>query len=208
MADTTTLLTGTLVLGALTYKGIDFVKYLSVAVLGPVDTKGDNDPDRGDGDADVTNRAKAEATNGLISLILGCVVGVGIVFLFALTQMSGQVTIGDLAMSHMSVASKIVFGLALTSFAALLFDGKKALDNTDSASKVKLTLASERARQARTDTAAGVTNRRAGRGGRPKAGVTHAADVEPHDTYDQEVAWMHHEYDTMIDRMYPERTTP
>jgi hypothetical protein len=145
MADSTMALTGALVLGALAYKGIDLVKYGVVALGGPVGESG------GEEDRKVKHRARVEARNGVASLVLGCAVGIGIVYAFAATQLAAHVTIGGLAVSDMSTASRIVLGLGLTGLAGVLFDGKKALDDTDTASKVKLTLGAERDRQRRLD---------------------------------------------------------
>jgi hypothetical protein len=145
MADTATLLTGTLVLGALAYKAVDLVKYGVVAVGGPIGRS------RTAADRRIRSRARTEAWNGIVSLVVGGVLGVAIVYGFAATQLAGHVTIDGLAMADLSAASKVVIGLGLTGLAGVLFDGKKALDDTDTASKVKLTLGAERARQERLD---------------------------------------------------------
>jgi hypothetical protein len=208
MADSAAVaLTGTIVLGALAYKGIDLVKYASVSIFGPIPVGEKDDPDKKNEveDQQVTQRARREALNGLISLVGGCVVGVGIVFLFALSQLADQVTIGDLAMGRMSFWSRIMVGLALTALAALMFDGKKALDNTDSASKVKVTLPSERARQARL----GLTpERTTPPEAKPTELVTKKGAIDPRGYDSRDVAWMHDEFDKMIDRMFGTRTTP
>jgi hypothetical protein len=145
MADTATLLTGTLVLGALAYKAMDLVKYGVVAFGGPIGRSHTEE------DQKARSRARTEAWNGIVSLVVGCVLGIGVVYGFAATQLAAHVTIGGLAMADMSTASKIVVGLGLTGLAGVLFDGKKALDDTDTASRVKLTLGAERTRQERLD---------------------------------------------------------
>lgn len=145
MADTATLLTGTLILGALTFKAVDLVKYGVVALGGPIGRSHTEEDRR------AQSRARTEARNGIVSLVVGCVLGVGVVYGFAATQLAANVTIGGLTMADLSTASKIVLGLGLTGIAGVLFDGKKALDDTDTASKVKLTLGAERERQERLD---------------------------------------------------------
>jgi hypothetical protein len=139
MDATTGGLTAALVLGALTFKGIDLVKYVVVLLShrGDVDAK----------DKTTVETAHAQALNGLITLVLGCAVGVVIVLLFARTDLAADVALGDLPINEMSLASQVALGLAMTAIAGVLFDGKKALDNTDSASKAKITLEAEVDRQ-------------------------------------------------------------
>jgi hypothetical protein len=139
MDATTGGLTAALVLGALTFKGIDLVKYVVVLLShrGEVKTA----------DKATVAAAHAQALNGLITLALGCAVGVVIVLLFARTEIAADVALGDLPINEMGPASQVALGLAMTAIAGVLFDGKKALDNTDSARKVKITLDAEEDRK-------------------------------------------------------------
>lgn len=136
MADTTAALTGTLILGALTFKTIDLIKY---------GTAWYNHRSPKDDDAKET---RDEAVNGLTTLLTGCVAGIGIVLLFTQTGLASDVKVGGTALTSLSFASKIALGLAMTSVAGVLFDAKKAVDNTDSASKPKMTKPAESARRA------------------------------------------------------------
>jgi hypothetical protein len=121
-----TVLTGTLIMAALAYKGTDFVKYV-VVLLRPARYMGD-DP----------KLARSGAWNGLVTLLLGCAVGIGVVFLMAHTAWSNQVRLGNRTLKHMPWTSDVVLGAAITAISALIFDVKKAVDRNDSASTPKL----------------------------------------------------------------------
>jgi len=55
----------------------------------------------------------------------------------------GLVVFGDLALGQLNVWSQILAGVALASGGSLVYDFKKAIDNTDSASEPPLTGPSE-----------------------------------------------------------------
>ncbi|MGW0331259.1 hypothetical protein ACWD0J_05145 [Streptomyces sp. NPDC003011] len=104
-----------LILGALILKSVDLVKYVKSVLLA------DDDDERNKG------------LNGLVSLVLTSVAGVGIVLLFKLTQWADDITFGDTKMSDLNTLSSIVLGLVISSFGSLLYDYKKAIDNKDDA---------------------------------------------------------------------------
>lgn len=161
MADTTTAgLTGALILGALTFKTIDLIKYaIALSKHWEISSQQQRqDPSsmtdeekkaarKEAEDRDAAQKTHDEAFNGLITLLIGCVAGVCIVLLFAETGLAGDVKVGDTALTDLTFASKIALGLAMTSVAGVLFDAKKAVDSSDSASKPKITKPAERARQ-------------------------------------------------------------
>jgi hypothetical protein len=140
MADTTAGLTGTLILGALTFKTIDLIKY--AIALAKHWT-----PPQQESQREAAKKTHDEAFNGFVTLLIGCVAGIGIVLLFAQTGLAGDVKVGDTALSDLTFASKIALGLAMTSVAGVLFDAKKAVDSSDSASKPKITKPAEQDRQ-------------------------------------------------------------
>jgi hypothetical protein len=128
-------LTATLILGALTFKGIDFVKYIVVLLS------------RASADSDDGKKAKSEATNGLLTLILGCIMGTAIVWSVSKTGFADGITVGTTSLGSLGTGSLVAFGLAMTSVAGVLFDGKKAIDSSDTASKPKLLPDAEKRRQ-------------------------------------------------------------
>jgi hypothetical protein len=101
-----------LVLGAFIIKGTDFVKYLLAAFK---------------------SGTRAEGLNGLLTLILTSLAGVAAVFVFKDTQWAQDITIGKVNLADLSAGSSIVFGLVASSFGSVLYDFKKAVDNTDTA---------------------------------------------------------------------------
>ncbi len=138
-----TVITGVLIMGALTYKAIDLVKYL-VAIIR---LQKDSSADQGN--------ALSSAWNGLLTLLLGCAAGIGVVFLMANTAWSDQIQLGNQTLKSLPATSLIVLGLVITSLAAMLFDAKKAVDRTDSASTPKLLPKADQARRDRVRAALG-----------------------------------------------------
>lgn len=132
-----TVITGALIMGALVYKIIDLVKYLVVIIRFRWDQSADRDS------------ALNSALNGLVTLILGCAAGIGVVFLMANTTWSDQIQLGNQTLKALPATSLIVLGLVITSLAAMLFDIKKAVDGTDSASTPKLLPKADEARRER-----------------------------------------------------------
>jgi hypothetical protein len=131
-----TVITGTLLMAVLAYKAIDFVKYI-VALFGArARSVGGEKP----------KEARAEALNGLITLVLGGAVGIGVVMLMAHTLWSNQIKIGAFSLQALSAVDQVVLGLVITSVAAALFDVKKAIDGTETASTPKLLTGPDRAR--------------------------------------------------------------
>jgi hypothetical protein len=122
-AEPVGIVTASVLLGAFILKATDLVKYLVEAR-------------RGD-------------ANGLITLLLTWVIGIVAVMVFAKTQWGDEVKIGDESLESLSTWSKVVLGVAAPSIAAILYDVKKAVDNTESSSTPRLTDKAETARKAR-----------------------------------------------------------
>lgn len=113
------VLTASVILGAFILKLVDFVKYLMKADW-----------------------------NGILTLGVTWVVGFIAVQIFIETQWGDEVTVGNDTLDQLSTMSKIVFGLAAPSIAAVLYDAKKAVDNTDTASTPRLLAGDEAEREA------------------------------------------------------------
>ena len=144
-----TVITGSLIMGVLAYKAIDLVKYAWVLIrLYTFDKDGDADHDS----------ALSGAWNGLATLLLGCGVGIGVVFLMANTTWSDEIQLGNQTLKTLPSTSLIVLGLAITSLAGLLFDAKKAVDRTDTASTPKLAPKADKKRRARVAATLGPTD--------------------------------------------------
>ncbi len=137
-----TVITGALIMGALAYKAVDLVKYV-VALLRL--KLGEEKDETGDDH----ESAVSSALNGLVTLLLGCGVGIGVVFLMAHTTWSDEIQLGNQTLKTLPATSLVVLGLAITSLAALLFDVKKAVDGTDSASTPKLMPTADKKRRER-----------------------------------------------------------
>jgi hypothetical protein len=118
MGNPGTTITGSLILGALTLKASDFVKYVLALFK--------------------SGQSKSDGLNGLISLIVTAILGIGVVWLVAQTQWADEVPIGDEQLGNLSVASLVVLGLVISSFGSLLYDLKKAIDRSESASTPRI----------------------------------------------------------------------
>jgi hypothetical protein len=116
-----------LVLGALILKGTDLVKYLLKGVFN-------------------TGGGRQEGWNGVLTLMFTSGIGVLIVLLFKHTTWAGEITIGSKKLSQLSTMSWVVFGLVAASFGSTLYDLKKAIDNTDTASTPRILSKPEGAR--------------------------------------------------------------
>ncbi len=125
-----------LILGALIYKITDLIKYAAAAVF---DTGG----------------SRKEGLDGLLSLGLSVAAGEVAVFLFRQTQWAGEIAVGQRTLADLSVGSMAVFGLVVTSIAASLYDVKKAIDRTDTASTPRLLPEPEKNRRRRVEQALG-----------------------------------------------------
>jgi hypothetical protein len=79
---------------------------------------------------------------------------------FIKTQWGDEVRLGDQTLDQLNTSAKVVFALAAPSIAALLYDAKKAVDNTDTASRPRLGTDAEKRRQARVASALGVSTTR------------------------------------------------
>jgi hypothetical protein len=94
--------------------------------------------------------------NGFATLLLTWGVGFVAVMLFIETQWGDEVRLGDQTLDQLNTSAKIVFALAAPSIAALLYDAKKAVDNTDTASTPRITQDAERSRKAQVASALGL----------------------------------------------------
>jgi len=103
------VLTASIVLGAFILKLVDLIKYVT-----------------------------AGQARSAFTLLLMWAVGFAAVQFFIETQWGDEVTVGNETLDQLSTWSKVVFGLAAPSLAALLYDAKKAVDDTDSAKTPRL----------------------------------------------------------------------
>jgi hypothetical protein len=87
--------------------------------------------------------------NGVVTILTGWVAGVLAVLAFARTEFADELRVGDQALASLGVGSQIVFGLVATSVAGYLYDLKKAIDNSDTASTPKMLREDENKRKAR-----------------------------------------------------------
>jgi ribosomal protein L7/L12 len=116
-------LSGSLLLGALILKLTDLVKHVREAFRG--------DP------------------NGLITLLLTWVVGfIAVQVTIEWTQWGDEINIGQQTLDQLDTGSKIVLGLIAPAVGAVLYDAKKAIDNTDTASTPRMTDDAETVRKA------------------------------------------------------------
>ncbi len=135
MTSAGTVITGAVIMAALVYKAIDLVKY--IAALFGTRSAAAEDP----------KAARRDAQNGLITLGLGAAVGIGVVMLMAHTLWSNEIKIGAVTLQGLSAVEQVVLGLVITSLAAVLFDVKKAIDGTDTASAPKVLPGPDRTRR-------------------------------------------------------------
>jgi len=113
------VISASILLGAFTMKLVDFVKYL-----------------------------KNWDLNGILTLALTWIAGFVAVQVFIETQWGDEVMMGRHSLDRLDTTSKIVLGLIIPTIASLLYDAKKAVDRTDSASTPRLTEAAEAQRKA------------------------------------------------------------
>ena len=106
------------IFGALILKLVDFVKYLR------------------NGDA-----------NGIITIVTGWIVGFVAIQLILLTDWPDEISFGKETLADLNFSSQVVLSLVATSVAGVLYDIKKAVDNTDTASTPRLTTDAEGARK-------------------------------------------------------------
>jgi hypothetical protein len=121
-AESVGIVTASLIFGAFILKLVDLVKYFFEGL-------------RGD-------------WNGFATLLMTWVVGFIAVILFIRTQWGDEVKLGDQTLADLNTSAQVVFALAAPSIAALLYDAKKAVDNTDTASTPRLTSGAEANRKA------------------------------------------------------------
>jgi hypothetical protein len=123
-ADSVGVVTASLIFGAFILKVVDLVKYV---------VAGD--------------------WNGFLTLVLTWGVGVLAVLLFIETAWGDEAKLGDQTLDQLNFQAKLVFALAAPSIAAVLYDAKKAVDKTDTASTPRLLPDDEKERKARVDAA-------------------------------------------------------
>lgn len=120
MAEPVGAIAATFIFGALVLKLVDFIKHLV-----------------------------SRDWNGFFTLLIGFAGGIAAVQIMRSTQWGDEIKIGDETLDTLSGASQIVLGLVATSVAAVVYDFKKAVDKTDTASTPRLGRESERERKAR-----------------------------------------------------------
>lgn len=76
--------------------------------------------------------------DAIVAQLAAWVAGVSCLFLLGATDYAGGVHIGDLALSDLNGWSKVLAGLTLGATASLIYDGKRALDRSDSAAMPSL----------------------------------------------------------------------
>jgi hypothetical protein len=71
--------------------------------------------------------------NGVVTQAAVWGAGVGTTFLLAHTDFSSGIKIADLPLASLNASTLVLLGLSLGSTASVLYDGKRALDRSDSA---------------------------------------------------------------------------
>jgi hypothetical protein len=127
MGNAGTTITGTLILGALVTKASDLVKY--VLALFKADPQ-----------------SRSDGVNGVLSLLLTAALGVLIVWGVAQTQWADEIPIGARNLGDLPLGSLVVLGVVISSFASFLYDLKKAIDRSDSASTPRIDSRAEKRR--------------------------------------------------------------
>jgi len=127
-AESVSMIGAAAVFGALVLKATDLVKYLNAM-------------------RSSDQKTRSDGQNGTITLVLNAVLGVGVVFLMAQTQWADEITIGEETLATLGGGSLTVLGLTISSFGSLLYDLKKAVDGTETASTPAITPAAEERRQ-------------------------------------------------------------
>jgi len=117
-------LTASLIFGALILKLVDFLKYLRNADW-----------------------------NGVVTLLLGWVAGVTAIQMIRLTDWDKEIKIGAVSVDKLDFQGQLVLGFVATSVAAVIYDFKKALDGTDTASTPRLGPGAEKDRKDRLEKA-------------------------------------------------------
>jgi hypothetical protein len=120
MAEPVGAIAASFIFGALVLKLVDLLKYMR----------------NGDG-------------NGVLTLLLGWGAGVLAVQLIRLTEWDDEIKIGAESLDTLTFWSQVVLGFVATSVASVVYDFKKAIDNTETASTPRLTPAAETERKAR-----------------------------------------------------------
>jgi hypothetical protein len=96
--------------------------------------------------------------NGMVTTVTGWAVGLVSIWLILQTDWADEIKFGDEALSSLNTGSKIVLALVATSVAGVLYDVKKAVDNTDTASTPRMTADAETARKEAVTKVLGVTS--------------------------------------------------
>lgn len=123
MGNPGTTITGTLILGALTLKATDLVKYISALIKGREETG---------------SQSFQDGLNGVYSLLLTAFLGIGVVLIVVHTQWASEIPIGNEQLGQLGGGSQIVLGLVISSFGSNLYDLKKAIDGSESASTPRI----------------------------------------------------------------------
>ena len=81
--------------------------------------------------------------NGIVTIIAGWVIGFVAIKLTRATDWSDEIKFGTESLKDLNLGSQLVLALVATSVAGVLYDVKKAVDNTDSASTPPLVAKAE-----------------------------------------------------------------
>ena len=77
--------------------------------------------------------------NGLITMLVTVLVSIAVIEgLLKHSAWGDEITIGKEKLTDLGLGSTIVFGIVFTALAGTLYDFKKAVDNSDTATKPKL----------------------------------------------------------------------
>lgn len=82
---------------------------------------------------DLAKYAMARDVNSVVTQLVTWVAGVVVILLLAQTDFASGISIGDLALSEVNLASQILLGLTVAASGSVVYDFKKAVDRTDSA---------------------------------------------------------------------------
>jgi hypothetical protein len=123
-AENVGIVTASVIFGAFILKLVDLVKYLVQGVF-------------------------RNEWNGFLTMTLTWAIGIAAIALFIETPWGDEIKLGDQTLDQLNFSGKLVFALAAPAIASLLYDAKKAVDRTDTASTPRLTNAAEAERHAR-----------------------------------------------------------
>lgn len=81
---------------------------------------------------------RGKGWNGAVTQLIAWAAGIAGIFIAAQTQFAGQIKFGSQLLSGMNWQTKVFLGLIATSILSTVNEVKKAIDNSDTASKEPL----------------------------------------------------------------------